>query len=68
MFEDVRYRVHARREVTLSNTGQVFTHFRVLLPKQVGNWLKIYPTYGLIMPREALQIAIHVQVSARSLC
>lgn len=62
LFEDVRYRTTHRKEVTLSNPGQVYTHFRIILPQQVGGWLTVYPTYGLIMPLEKMQIILTCQL------
>ena len=61
-FDRVTYLVPQRKSLFVSNTGTVVAHFR-FIPKLDESrickpWLRVHPPFGMIPPKETLEIAL----------
>jgi len=69
-FPDVSFDSPVTKTVRIENTGQVVVQFH-FIPKLSESevckpWLNVYPEYGIIPPKETLDVALTVHVTRRT--
>ncbi|CAI5719072.1 unnamed protein product [Hyaloperonospora brassicae] len=67
LFPQLKFGVEQRKKVIVENTGLVVTHFR-FIPKLEDvavckSWLSVTPMFGMIPPREKMEICITALVN-----